>query len=183
MNAGLTYVPDFLGGVANKTFTALWHELNWERRGSTPRFEYFASKLGKPYAYGVGEHQREYQPQEWHPAMCFVDIRLQTQTGIDFDVCFLNGYADQRDHLGWHADNSPEMDDDRPIAIVSLGVEREIWFRPNTDHSAVEKMTLGHGSLLLMPPGFQDTHQHRIPKASFACGQRVSLTFRGYVEP
>ena len=29
--------------------------------------------------------------------------------------------------------------------------------------------------------GMQDTWQHRIPKASFQCGERISLTFRGYV--
>ncbi|MNY73470.1 hypothetical protein D3C86_2122690 [compost metagenome] len=73
------------------------------------------------------------------------------------------------------------MDDDRPIVIVSLGAEREIWFRPNTDTMHVDKLLLGHGSLCLMQPGMQDTHQHRIPKSPrHDCGARISFTFRGF---
>ena len=39
--------------------------------------------------------------------------------GVAYNVCFLNRYDDQRNHLGWHADDSPEMDHDHPIAVVS----------------------------------------------------------------
>ena len=104
--------------------------------------------------------------------------------GYEFDVCFLNGYENGRDHLGWHADDSPEMDDARPIAIVSLGAEREIWFRDIRSYETginPEKLLLGNGSLCLMQPGMQDTHQHRIPKSPrHDCGPRISFTFRGY---
>jgi alkylated DNA repair dioxygenase AlkB len=72
------------------------------------------------------------------------------------------------------------MDDKRPIATISLGVEREIWFRPNNS-TDITKVLLGNGSLCLMLPGMQETHQHRIPKAPFHCGERISLTFRGYI--
>ena len=43
----------------------------------------------------------------------------------------------------------------------------------------VEKITLGHGSVLVMHAGMQQTHLHRIPKHSRPCGPRISLTFRG----
>ena len=104
--------------------------------------------------------------------------------GVRLEVCFANRYLNQRDQLGWHADDSPEMDDERPIAVVSLGVEREIWFRQQ-HHSlgpTVEKLKLEHGSLCLMLPGMQLSWEHRIPKASFQCGTRISLVYRGYVE-
>lgn len=113
---------------------------------------------------------------------------VEAQSGSVYEVCFLNGYRDGQDHLGWHADDSPEMDDKRPIAIVSLGARREIYFAPllnsdtpkKPDNTQVEKVWLEHGSLCLMLPGMQDTHMHRIPKASYQnCGPRVSLTFRG----
>lgn len=42
----------------------------------------------------------------------------------------------------------------------------------------VEKVLLPHNSLLMMPPGFQQTHQHRIPKHTATCKTRISLTFR-----
>jgi hypothetical protein len=34
-----------------------------------------------------------------------------------------------------------------------------------------------------MLPGMQDTHYHRIPKSDREVGPRISLTFRGYVDP
>ena len=34
-----------------------------------------------------------------------------------------------------------------------------------------------------MKAAMQDTHVHRIPKADRVVGPRISLTFRGYVEP
>jgi alkylated DNA repair dioxygenase AlkB len=107
---------------------------------------------------------------------------LEALTASTFEVCFLNRYLNQSDHLGWHADDSPEMDDARPIGIVSLGVEREIWFAPKGKASGVTKVKLEHGSLCVMAEGMQDAWMHRIPKASFQCGERISLTFRGYVD-
>jgi alkylated DNA repair dioxygenase AlkB len=56
-------------------------------------------------------------------------------------MAFLNLYRDGSDYLSWHADDSDEMDDSRPIAIVSIGPMqlpnskkkpfREIWFAKN----------------------------------------------------
>lgn len=179
------YCPNFIADPSS-ALAALQAELKWERRGSTPRSEYYINRLGPiPYQYGRGAGVRIYQPAESHPVIDEMFERLKLLTGSEFDVCFLNRYHDQSDHLGWHSDDSPEMDDSRPIAIVSLGVERIIMFRPSDSVLAkqVTSLTLKNGSLCLMTPGMQDTHQHRIPKASFQCGERISLTFRGYVKP
>ena len=101
--------------------------------------------------------------------------------GVKFEVCFLNGYETSGGgSLGWHADDSESMDDGRPIAIVTLGAEREIWFAPNDDMKDVTKLKLASGSVCVMAPGMQDTCKHRIPRAGFECGPRISLTFRGY---
>jgi len=180
MHAPINYFSQFVV-KPDHVFEGLQKDLEWQRRGSTPRSEYYVNLLGPiPYTYGVGAGVREYLPQSSHPYIDEMFTDLQKITGVEFDVCFLNRYHNQSDHLGWHADDSPEMDDARPIAIVSLGVSREIWFRDNSELK-VEKLKLEHGSLCLMKPGMQDTHQHRIPKAGFLCGERISLTFRGYV--
>ena len=179
-----SYTPNLLAySVADYWCQALRTDLAWTRHGTTPRMEYYHSVLGLPYSYGVKEFARTYESQPTTPALeCLWDIAEQ-EAGCPFDVCFLNRYLDQSDHLGWHSDNSPEMDDGRPIAIISLGVEREIWFRAIGSTDAVQKLKLEHGSLCLMHAGMQDTHQHRIPKAGRKCGERISLTFRGYVAP
>lgn len=182
MTAPVDYLPGFVAN-AEEAFRQLWAELDWERRGSTPRREYYANDVGVPYVYGRGAGVREYLPKAWHPVMRDIQAKLEAHLGCRLEVCFLNGYENQKDHLGWHADDSPEMDDNRPIAIVSLGVAREIWFCPQGDTKDVTKHLLEPGSLCVMRAGMQDTHFHRIPKAGFDCGERISLTFRGYVSP
>lgn len=181
MNTPIEYIKDF---ISNPSTIAerLWSELAWERRETTPRFEYYCNDFNIPYTYGAGRGVRTYDPQPYHPLILEIRNKIEELTKTTFEVCFLNGYKDQRDHLGWHADDSPEMDDERPIAIVSFGAEREIWFCPQTDRDDVTKLLLNSGSLCLMKPGMQDTHFHRIPKASSLVGSRVSLTFRGYVK-
>lgn len=180
-SAPVVYLPGFIKNP-DALLEALQKDLQWERRGSTPRSEYYINTLGAiPYTYGSGGGVREYQPRPIHPEISLLLPELKAITKANFEVCFLNRYHDQSDHLGWHADNSPEMDDLRPIVIISLGVEREIWFRENLRPENRVKLKLGHGSLCVMSAGMQDTHQHRIPKAGFQCGERISLTFRGYV--
>ena len=182
MTAPTAYLPSFVA-APDELFTLLWQNLDWERRGSTPRREYYCNDVAVPYVYGRGAGVRAYDPRPWHPAMKTLQAQLEAHTKTRFEVCFVNGYENQSDHLGWHADDSPEMDDTRPIAVISLGVAREIWCCPQSDTKAVQKQLLEPGSLFLMLPGMQDTHFHRIPKAGHQCGARISLTFRGYVAP
>jgi alkylated DNA repair dioxygenase AlkB len=204
--APIAYVPTFVPNP-DDAFTRLRDELEWERRGDAPRCEYYCNDTPKPYVYGRDKGRRLYEPRPYHPVILAIRTALENLAGAVFDVCFLNRYLNQSDHLGWHADDSPEMDDARPVASVSLGVEREIWFRTKPvpglrggeqDHvvydqaqtpsgdlvlvASIQKLVLGHGSLCLMAPGMQDAWQHRIPKASRQCGERISLTFRGYVD-
>jgi len=204
MKTPITYYPDWarsIGSNPDDWFRSLSDDLDWEHRedGKVPRMEYYSNDFNNPYMYGTGKGQREYLPMPYHPVMTEIRKALENLTGTVFEVCFLNRYLNQSHHLGWHADDSTEMDDEKPIGIVSLGVEREIWFRskplvdvwkiakalgsePSVSIVEPEKLKLGHGSLCLMNKGMQDTHQHRIPKASFTCGERISLTFRGYVK-
>jgi len=177
----ITYIHNFIQNPTEAK-DILCSQLKWEKRDNSPRHEYYCNDLKLPYTYGSGKGQRTYEPQLYHPTITYIKNDLEKWAGCKFEVCFLNKYVNQSEHLGWHCDNSPEMDDDRPIAIISLGAEREIWFRPieNNDPNHITKLTLNSGSLCLMAPGMQDQWQHRIPKASFKCTERISLTFRGY---
>lgn len=178
MIEGITYLDGF---VENSYLGVLWNTLDWEQRGA-PRREYFCSQVGLPYTYGSGNGVRTYHPRPITPDIAVLWAAAEHTVGVKFELCFLNGYHDEKDHLGWHADDSPEMDDTRPIAVATFGAEREIWFKPQGTKGLenVTKLLLRDRSLCVMPPGFQDTHFHRIPKGSAACGPRVSLTFRGW---
>ncbi len=182
-NVPVSYVPDFVPGTA-LCFERLTSELIWTRRGQTPRDEYYWNVHPMPYTYGHGENARTYIPQPDHEILAEIRRNVESWCGCKFEVCFLNRYQDGKDQLGWHADDSPNMDDARPIAIVSLGAEREIWFKCShaEDPQDVSKLLLGNGSLAIMEAGMQDTHVHRIPKSDrHNCGPRISLTFRGLV--
>ena len=204
----IEYVPAWVTDP-NTVAETLWNDLHWVRLDKSPRNEYYWAKNHSPSTYGANGHYRTYQPQPSHPVIDAILAKLSEDFHIDFDVCFLNGYRNQFDHLGWHADDSPELDDNKPIAIISLGAEREIWFRPNTlvieslimqdispvpiipitelnarraEYNQPAKLLLQNGSLCLMQAGMQDTHQHRIPKCDRVCGKRISLTFRCLVK-
>lgn len=212
VSAPVSYIRSFVPNP-DEAYLALRNDLAWERRDDAPRSEYYCNDFPKPYVYGRGRGRRLYEPRPYHPIVLALRKDLETLLGFKFEVCFLNRYLNQSDQLGWHADDSPEMDDARPVVTVSLGekdakgrpVEREIWFRAKkvpglrgyTDEvvmldqssekpgelvPSIEKLLLEHGSAAVMAPGMQDTHEHRIPKASFQCGERISLTFRGYVD-
>lgn len=176
------YVSNFVKNP-DEAFARLKNELDWERRDTAPRCEYYCNDTNVPYTYGSGRGVRTYYPKPYHEMITTIRKRLEKHCGCRFDVCFLNMYLNQRDHLGWHADDSPEMDPTRPVVSVSLGAERKIWFRTigGGKDAPVQKVLLEHGSACIMPAGFQQTHLHRIPKASFQCGERISLTFRGYI--
>lgn len=172
----IKYLPRILKGGVN-WFTHL-AELDW-LRVRTNRSEYFVSRPGTPYTYGEGAGRLTYQPQPTTDILEVMWRLAEAYSESKFDVVFLNHYLDGKDQLGWHADDSPEMDDARPICIMSLGATRDIWFRDNANRN-VTKLAMHDNDVLIMPPGMQDSHQHRIPKSGLnVCGPRISLTFRG----
>lgn len=190
MIAPVTYIPRFLTGQeADSFFLNFWSHLPWEQRDGAPRRECWFNPYGMPYTYGSGEHARTYEGRSFEVtayarALAGIMRYLNAETDASYDCCFVNGYEHGRQHLGWHADDSPEMDMDHPIATVSLGAPREIWFRRKGDSSGsrVDKLLLGNGSAAIMAAGMQRDWQHRIPKSDKAdCGPRISLTCRKLV--
>jgi hypothetical protein len=191
------YIPNFVSADrAGEMFSELWNGLSWERRGDAPRREYWTNIFGRDYSYGRGAGLRTYHSQNSHHAIdeCALALINHPEVLVDFEGCFLNGYEDAHDWLGWHEDDDPGINHERPIAIVTLyggeGVDtpRSIQFREKLGvvdgkmtYGEVVDLPLEQGSLCLMPAGFQATHQHRIPKAGFQTKSRISLTFRSLI--
>jgi alkylated DNA repair dioxygenase AlkB len=184
--------------VTTKTNFSFWEDIlpgltfeevdaghSWVNRDDAPRDECFMSDwTDKPYTYGSGRGVRTYLPIEYSETVSFIRARVAALTGVHYEACFSNKYEGPRKHLGWHADDSDSIDHNVGIAVVSFGAEREIWFRENfaRGQEAIVKRALPHGSLIVMPAGFQQTHQHRIPKHGAECGPRISLTFRKLID-
>lgn len=184
------YTPDFLSKrEADLYFDVLSKDLNWERRDHAPRSEYWTNIYGREYTYGRGSGKRTYQSQEEHHIIQYIDAMLGNYIRGKmykkylryYEGCFLNKYEDGSDGLGWHADDDPGIDHSRPIAIITLGQARVLQTKAQVRGSHPESQLLEHGSLFLMPAGFQFTHFHRIPRDPSAIGTRISLTYRGLI--
>jgi alkylated DNA repair dioxygenase AlkB len=178
------YEPAF---IAEPMLDRLLTEVPWWRRAET-RSEFFMADEPVSYTYGKGAGIRTYTAEPWcagvRPVLDAVNVTLADRGWGPLNVCFLNRYDNQREHLGWHSDDHEGTDHTRPIVVVSFGAEREIWCRPVDDipgfFPTSNRQRLGDGSIFIMPPGFQQFYQHRIPKADRVVGPRVSLTFRAF---
>lgn len=204
MSCPVVFIQKFLDPVAStRNFHYFRDKLAWVQRENTPRKEYWTNKLDREYTYGKREGARTYQAQEPDDLINRINkhiLKTVSITSTDdhrtFEGCFLNLYETGKDALGWHADDDPGIDHSWPIAIVSLYDQedvtprvisfREVLFSGSETEKAVfgatETMELTNGSLLLMKPGMQFTHQHKIPKAGFVCRPRISLTYRALLK-
>lgn len=181
MNAPIRYVERAFPELESaEAFDLYWTGLPWVDRGA-PRRECFVATKPVDYTYGASAYARTYSSDPIPEFMLRFWKAAEEFSGVEFELCFCNGYVDEKNHLGWHADDSDSVDDNRPILVVSIGAVRDIYFRDN-ERTFIEKLTLGNASGLLMGPGMQDTHQHKIPKHSAPCGPRISFTFRGLAE-
>lgn len=181
-----TYDKDYIKrkdfDVTN-VFTDLKTNLDWLKMTDT-RFEYFMSKTDIEYTYGAGRGERTYKSKPFNDIVDAIMVKLNEDFNCKFDICFLNRYDNEKMWLGWHADDSPEIDIEHPIAVVSFGAEREIWIKEmgyKGDIPTENRYLLNNGSLFMMPTGFQKTHYHKIPKWHIPCSTRISLTYRKYV--
>jgi alkylated DNA repair dioxygenase AlkB len=177
---GLIYVPQLFrdhGAILTVLMRLEWLQVTEARK------EYFMSEVPREYTYGTGPHARTYASNPYSPTVQVIQDQLNTRYATAYNVCFLNRYDSQKQQLGWHADDSPEMDREHPIAVVSFGAEREIWWKHKDQKGIVphsQRQLLQSGSLFVMPAFFQDEHLHRIPRADREVGVRISLTFRRY---
>lgn len=94
----------------------------------TARHELFMSDVKLSYSYGKVETET-YEAIPFTEEIRDVCRGFNHLLGADFNACFLNKYDNEQQHLGWHADEFPGMREDQPIAVVSFGVEREIWLK------------------------------------------------------
>jgi len=177
------------GFVKEDLYSILEAEVPWENR-SSPRDECFMALETAPQRYSYGnsnEHRKDlhtYTAVPMHPAVRKVMEDLNVEYDTQLNVCVLNYYKDQHQHLGWHADDSPEQDLDHPIAVIAFGASRAFWWKHRTEKGAIpedQRILMEPGDLIWMPAGFQEENLHRIPKHPSACGGRISLTFRKLV--
>ena len=169
------------GYIADELYDRLRSEVPWVNEDA-PRDECFMALEELEYTYGE-KIARTYTSVLMSEMVMSMMKKLNEDYDCEYNICFLNYYSSEKEFLGWHADDSPEMDPSHPIAVISFGAERYIWTKKMGTKGVVpdeDRYLLGSGSLFIMPAGFQEDNLHRIPKNDRPCGGRVSLTFRKY---
>ncbi len=119
--------------------------------------------------------------EKWTSELYDLASRITEHVGHSFQYVIGNLYRSGDDSIGWHADNDSSMRRHPAIASISLGQMRLFQIKKVGSEGKPESIWLEHGSLLLMQPGMQETHVHRVPKVTKGwCGERINLTFRPY---
>lgn len=177
------YIRDFIKNNKDEIFNHLLNDLTW-LNVTEARKEYFMATENLSYTYGSGVAARTYTSSTFTEQVSQMLNSLNDEYKCNYNVCFLNRYDSLKNQLGWHADDSPEMNPEHDICVISFGAEREIWWKLKEVKGNLppeNKQILHNGSLFIMPAGFQKNHFHKIPKADKNCDIRISLTFRNYI--
>lgn len=173
---GLGILPDeLLGQLLAET---PWQQESITLYGKTHLQPRLLSWHGDPdaaYRYSG----KTYQPRPWTDLLERLRDRMTGLADASFNSVLLNYYRDQRDSMGLHADDEPELGPQPVIASLSLGEERVLYFRHKRDRGAQGlDVPLPSGSVLIMRGATQDNWKHGIRKLTRQCGPRVNLTFR-----
>ncbi|WP_367063086.1 alpha-ketoglutarate-dependent dioxygenase AlkB [Algibacter sp. 2305UL17-15] len=182
-DADIVYYPNFFNTKeADIYFNDLLTNIKWQQDKITvygktynqPRLTAFFGTNNKPYSYSnIIMH-----PQQFEDELLTIKNTIKNELNINFTSCLANLYRDGKDSNGWHSDNEKELGKNPIIASVSLGAERVFHLKHKQDKTLREKITLKHGSLLLMQGLTQENWLHQVPKTRKNIGQRINLTFR-----
>ena len=171
----LIYFPDFIS-QKGELFQKLAGEIEWQQN----KIRVYGKWYDEPRLTAWFGPSYKYSSIEWpEKAMPIflqdLNRRVEEVANFSFNAVLLNYYRNERDSMGWHSDDEPEMDQ-TTIASLSLGSERIFKFRHKTTKQKLQ-VKLTSGSLLLMQD-FQENWQHAIDKSTKPLGGRINLTFR-----
>lgn len=147
----------------------------WGKTYAQPRLTAWYGDPSKTYTYSG----LKMQPLPWTDLLLEVKRAVEQAAGHDFNSVLLNYYRNERDSMGFHSDDEPELGPAPVIASLSLGATRDFVFkhRSRKDLKPV-RVALGDGALLLMKGDTQRHWLHGIEKRQSPIGPRINLTFR-----
>ena len=149
--------------------------LVWGKIYLQPRLVAWYGDSGSDYTYsGI-----TLTPLPWTELLLEIKRRIETVTEGSVNSVLLNYYRDNRDSMGFHSDDEPELGLRPMIASLSLGEERTLIMKHRANKLVKPiRLKLASGSLLLMKGETQKYWAHGIAKESRPCGPRINLTFR-----
>ena len=166
---GIHYHPDWLNPAqASGLQTQLAADIPWQRDDVTvfgrthpiPRMHQWYGDPDCTYRWS----QLEMQPQPWIKPLAELRDAVSDEAGCQFNSVLANLYRDGNDSMGWHADDEAELGEQPVIASVSIGAVRDFHLRRRDGSGGTVKLSLEHGSLLIMSGHSQRDWQHSLPK-------------------
>ncbi|BDD04291.1 alpha-ketoglutarate-dependent dioxygenase AlkB family protein [Aureibacter tunicatorum] len=165
---------------ANNLFESCINEDGWGQDeikifGKT----YLSPRLTKWYgdqAYEYSGLKHEAKPLPDY----LMDLRMkvETQTGFDFNSVLINYYRNGDDGMGWHSDDEKELGMNPAIASYTIGAERRFSLKHKSKPLKPVNIVLPNNSLLLMSGQLQHHWKHALPKVRHLENPRLNFTFR-----
>lgn len=146
------------------------------RRFVLPRLQTWHADAGVRYSYS----NNLLVTRPWNNILSQIRADVEAKLNQVFNSVLVNYYRNGEDHVGWHADDEPELSESPCIASVSFGTDRVFSFR-HKQTQETDTLILPTGSLLIMQPGFQSDWFHSIPADPKIDHARINLTFRKVV--
>lgn len=107
-----------------------------------------------------------------------VEKRLEPLIQQTMNHCVTNYYRDGKDFIAHHSDKDLDLNRDGVIVSVSLGDERTLELRRRQEPTDVTRITLPHGSMLVLGPKTNALFSHSILAKEGSKKPRISLTLR-----
>jgi alkylated DNA repair dioxygenase AlkB len=139
-----------------------------------PRLTAWYGDAGIEYTYS----KITMSAKPWTPHLHKIKTKLEQDLRISFNSVLVNYYRDGADHMSYHSDDEPELGPNPTIASLSFGAERIFQIKHKFLKRAPLKISLQHGSLLVMGGDLQHFWMHKINKTAKPIGPRLNLTFR-----
>jgi alkylated DNA repair dioxygenase AlkB len=180
----LAFMEQFPFRLSNaELLSSLVQDTEWKAESITV---YGKTHLQPRLTAWIGDEPYRYSgmtlaPTPWPPLLAELRDAVQAATGHRFNSVLLNYYRDQRDSMGMHSDDEPELGPQPAIASLSYGAARTFILKHKAS-GETRKLRLGDGNLLLMAGALQANWRHGINKETRPLPPRLNLTFR-YINP
>lgn len=147
----------------------------WGKEYPQPRLTAWYGDAGADYTYSG----LRMAPLPWSDTLARIKSEIEAVCGACFNSVLINLYRDERDSVGWHSDDEPELGPAPLIASLSLGATRTFRLKhKKRPHDKATGIALTHGSLLLMGGDTQRCWSHAVDKERQPAAPRINLTFR-----
>ena len=172
----------FIGQESKDLYNELRETIAWQQDSMIiygksvllPRLTAWYADEGRYYKYsGIVN-----TPLPWTNTLLDIKQYVEDQLDCRFNSALLNYYRHEKDGMGWHSDDEPELGNNPVIASLSFGDSRIFQFKHKKNEAEKISVCLPGGSLLLMQGATQTHWLHRISKSVRYRQPRINITFR-----